>query len=50
MVTGFSGITSGIADPTVFNPPVMCMAGPIYPAVSYSLFSVKYGMSKKFKT
>ncbi|XP_056019937.1 mammalian ependymin-related protein 1-like [Ostrea edulis] len=32
LVTGFSGITPGISNPTVFNPPVMCMAGPIYPA------------------
>lgn len=33
MGTSFTGITPGISDPTVFNPPVSCMMGPIYPAV-----------------
>uniref|UniRef100_A0A8W8LRJ5 Uncharacterized protein n=1 Tax=Magallana gigas TaxID=29159 RepID=A0A8W8LRJ5_MAGGI len=32
MGTSFTGITPGISDRTIFNPPVSCMMGPIYPA------------------
>ncbi|XP_062615336.1 mammalian ependymin-related protein 1-like [Saccostrea cucullata] len=32
MTTGYSGIVPGISDPSIFTPPFICMAGPIYPA------------------